>query len=186
MRYFFARLRGMLFTVACRLRRPNITVGPGLCIFRKLRVRGSGRIVIGNNCRFDWIDGDRRQYNCIDTRDRNSQVTIGNDCNFYSVRITARFSITIGNHAHVEESAIVDTDFHSLDRSRENPPSNETAEKCRIEIGNHVAIAARSIVAKGVRIGDNVIIGPGSIVKRSIPSGKLAFGNPAAVFDDEV
>lgn len=36
----------------------------------------------------------------------------------------------------------------------------------------------------GVTIGNNVVIGAGSIVTRDIPSDKVAFGNPCRVYRD--
>ncbi|WP_279355020.1 hypothetical protein [Enterocloster bolteae] len=38
-----------------------------------------------------------------------------------------------------------------------------------------------AIINPGVSIGDNVIIGSGSIVTKDIPSNSLAVGNPARV-----
>lgn len=37
------------------------------------------------------------------------------------------------------------------------------------------------MVLPGVTIGDNVVIGAGSIVNRAIPSGVVAVGNPCRV-----
>ena len=50
-------------------------------------------------------------------------------------------------------------------------------------------IGGRSIILYDVTIGDNVIIGAGSIVTRDIPSGSVAVGCPAKVvgrFEDSV
>ncbi len=48
-------------------------------------------------------------------------------------------------------------------------------------IGDNVYIAANASVIGGVTIGDNVIIGAGSVVCKSIPSNSVAVGNPARV-----
>ncbi len=53
----------------------------------------------------------------------------------------------------------------------------EFAEEIRI--GNNVWIACNATVIGGVTIGDNVVIGAGSVVTKDIPSGYLAYGNPA-------
>ena len=37
------------------------------------------------------------------------------------------------------------------------------------------------MIVPGVTIGDNVVIGAGSVVTKDIPSGVLAFGNPCRV-----
>ena len=43
---------------------------------------------------------------------------------------------------------------------------------------------ARSIVLPNVTIGDNVVIGIGSIVNKDIPSGSLAAGSPCKVIKE--
>ena len=50
-----------------------------------------------------------------------------------------------------------------------------------VSIGNNVWLTMNIIVLPGVSIGDNTIIGAGSIVTRSIPSNVIAAGNPAKV-----
>lgn len=51
----------------------------------------------------------------------------------------------------------------------------------RIEIGNNCFIGDSTIVLPNVRIGDNVIIGAGSVVTKNIPKNTIAAGNPAKV-----
>lgn len=47
-----------------------------------------------------------------------------------------------------------------------------------IHIGHNVWLACNVTVLGGVRIGDNVVIGAGSVVTKDIPDGYLAYGNP--------
>lgn len=47
-----------------------------------------------------------------------------------------------------------------------------------IHIGDDVWIACNAVVIGGVTIGDDVVIGAGSVVTKDIPSGYLAYGNP--------
>jgi acetyltransferase-like isoleucine patch superfamily enzyme len=47
-------------------------------------------------------------------------------------------------------------------------------------IGKRVVIGVNSTVLPFVRIGDDAMIGAGSVVTRDVPAGYLAFGNPAA------
>ena len=49
------------------------------------------------------------------------------------------------------------------------------------EIGNNVTIMPNSVVAGGITIGDNVIIGAGSIVLKSVPDNCVVIGNPARI-----
>ena len=46
------------------------------------------------------------------------------------------------------------------------------------------AIGANSTILCGTTIGKNVLIGAGSVVTKSIPSNKIAYGNPAQIKKD--
>lgn len=50
-----------------------------------------------------------------------------------------------------------------------------------IHIGNNVWIGAHSVILPGVTIGDNTVIGAGSIVTRDIPANVVAVGNPCRI-----
>jgi len=50
-----------------------------------------------------------------------------------------------------------------------------------VKIGNNVLIGNGTIILKGVNIGNDVVIGAGSVVTKDIPSNSLAVGNPAKV-----
>ena len=50
-----------------------------------------------------------------------------------------------------------------------------------IKIGNNVWICGNVTVLPGVSIGDNSIIGAGSVVSKDIPSNVLALGIPCRV-----
>ncbi len=50
-----------------------------------------------------------------------------------------------------------------------------------ITIGNNVWIGAQVCVLPGVTIGDNCVIGAGSVVTKDIPTNSLAVGNPCKV-----
>jgi maltose O-acetyltransferase len=51
----------------------------------------------------------------------------------------------------------------------------------KVTLGNRVFIGANSIVLPGVSIGDEAIVGAGSVVSRDIPARSIAAGNPAKV-----
>jgi len=51
----------------------------------------------------------------------------------------------------------------------------------RISIGNRCFLGDSVIVLAGVKIGDDCIIGAGSLVNKDIPTGSVAAGNPARV-----
>ena len=50
-----------------------------------------------------------------------------------------------------------------------------------VTIGNNVWLGANVTVLAGVSIGDNAVIGAGSVVTRSIPANVVAVGVPCRV-----
>jgi maltose O-acetyltransferase len=50
-----------------------------------------------------------------------------------------------------------------------------------ISIGRNVWIGGGAIILPGVTVGDDAVIGAGSVVTRDVPAGATAFGNPARV-----
>ena len=59
------------------------------------------------------------------------------------------------------------------------PTIAENAEPIRI--GNNVWIGCNVTIIGGVTVGNDVVIGAGSVVTRDIPAGVIAFGNPCRV-----
>lgn len=53
-------------------------------------------------------------------------------------------------------------------------------------IGSDCVIGIRSIVMPGITIGDQSVIGGGSVVTKNIPSNCIAVGNPAKVIKEGV
>ena len=51
----------------------------------------------------------------------------------------------------------------------------------KIHIGDSVWIGGNSVINPGIKIGNNTVIGSGSVVTKDIPSGVVAAGNPCKV-----
>ncbi|MOA70338.1 Maltose O-acetyltransferase [compost metagenome] len=48
-----------------------------------------------------------------------------------------------------------------------------------MKIGNNVWIGGGAIILPGVTVGDNAVIGAGSVVTRDVPARATVVGNPA-------
>lgn len=85
----------------------------------------------------------------------------------------AKQSIRIGADSMIGFGArVFDADLHPLDR--------ETPERIEpVEIGCRVWIGSDVTVTRGVRIGDDVVVGARSVVTRDLPPRVLALGAPA-------
>lgn len=53
-------------------------------------------------------------------------------------------------------------------------------------IGDNCFIGTRTIILPGVHIGNNVVIGSGSVVTKDIPPNCIAAGNPAKIIRSNV
>lgn len=51
----------------------------------------------------------------------------------------------------------------------------------KVKIGNYVYIGTNALIMPGVTIGDNSLIGAGSVVTKSVPPRMVVAGNPAKV-----
>lgn len=106
------------------------------------------------------------------------RIDMGNYCLICpAVRISSGCSITVGDSCMFANGAFVtDADWHGIyDRSL------SVGKAQPVTLGNNVWIGDSAIVCKGVTIGDNSIIGAGSVVLRDIPANVIAAGNPAVV-----
>lgn len=55
-----------------------------------------------------------------------------------------------------------------------------------VKIGNEVWLPSRCQVLSGVEIGDNVVVGMGSLVNKSLPDGCMAAGVPVKVIKENI
>lgn len=86
--------------------------------------------------------------------------------------------VTFGDNVFIAPHCGFYTAGHPIDAERRN----KGLEYARpIKVGNNVWIGAHVCVAPGVTIGDNVVIGAGSVVIKDIPSDVVAAGNPCKV-----
>lgn len=89
--------------------------------------------------------------------------------------------VKFGDNVFIAPNCGFYTAGHPLDAKRRN----EGLEYAKpIEVGNNVWIGGNVVVLPGVKIGDNVVIGAGSIVTKNIPSNVVAVGNPCKVIKE--
>jgi acetyltransferase-like isoleucine patch superfamily enzyme len=115
------------------------------------------------------------------TLNKEAKLIIGNGVRMSGTTICAAKFVKIGDRCVVGADVIIaDTDFHSLNaelRSSKDDSLNAKFEP--INIGNDVFIGGRSIILKGVKLGDKVIVGAGSVVTKSFGDNSIIGGNPA-------
>ena len=86
--------------------------------------------------------------------------------------------VIIGDNVFIAPNCSFYTAGHPIDAKTRNK-GLEYAKP--IKIGNNVWIGGNTVILPGVEIGDNTVIGAGSIVTKNIPRNCVAFGNPCKV-----
>lgn len=112
----------------------------------------------------------------------NAILEIGENTGCNSTTICCFQHIKIGSYVKIGAgSLIMDTNYHSLDwRERRIESEMETNKKTSpVIIGDDVFIGARTIINKGVTIGERSIVAAGSVVVKDIPADEIWGGNPA-------
>lgn len=84
--------------------------------------------------------------------------------------------ITFGEHVYIAPNCCFATAGHPLDAGQRAAGLEFARE---IRVGNNVWFGAGVTVLPGVTIGDNTVIGAGSIVNKDIPANVVAAGNRA-------
>lgn len=111
--------------------------------------------------------------------DYGYNIKIGD--NFYSnhnLIILDAGEVTFGDNVLVGPNCAFYTPKHPLEAGLRNKGLECSMS---IFIGNNVWICGNVTVLAGVSIGDNSVIGAGSLVNRDIPSNVLAAGNPCRI-----
>lgn len=86
--------------------------------------------------------------------------------------------ITIGDECLIASGVQLITASHPVDPG----PRREAWEQALpVTIGDGVWLGAGAIVCPGASIGENTVVGAGSVVTKDLPAGVVAYGNPARV-----
>lgn len=111
-------------------------------------------------------------------------IYIGNDTevNMNCVFLDCN-KITIGHHCLIAPNVQIYTAFHPLKAKERFAGSSNWAvtRSAPVKIGNYCWIGGGAIILPGVEIGDNSVIGAGSVVTKNIPENSVAAGNPCKV-----
>lgn len=110
------------------------------------------------------------------------KISIGNNCGISGSTIYSMEEIRIGNNVLIGANCkIIDNDFHSTDYRKRNPQLPKDIKKNKIVIGSGCFIGANVIILKGTELGNNCIIGAGSVVCGKFPDNTTIAGNPAKI-----
>jgi acetyltransferase-like isoleucine patch superfamily enzyme len=167
---------------AAEARMAGVTLGPQARFEGRARILVmDGTIAIGEGTRMISRDFGYHTFMLgpckLFTDAPGASISIGNNCMICGSTIHAKSEISIGNDTLIGTGVIVDQHGHSiaaLDRVR-----GVVDDPKPIRIGNRCWIGHNNIVLKGVTIGDDVVVGAGSVVTRDLPAGTFCAGQPA-------
>ena len=116
------------------------------------------------------------------TRIPGAEIVIGDRVGISGATIYARTKITIGDDTNIGGNVkILDNDFHPIDPQARLADDKERIGAAPIEIGKNCFIGCNVLILKGSRIGDNCVVGAGSVVSGRFEDNCVIAGNPAKV-----
>ncbi len=175
--HFFLGRRNRLVALMMSIKIGREATFDGKCYFQRFP---KTTIQIGDNCRFlsrtnSNLIGINRPCS-ISTMNSNyhAKIEIGNCCGLSGTVIGAFRFIKLGNSVRCGANTLItDADWH-LDDLRSGEPKP-------VIIEDNVWLGEGVKVLKGVTIGENSVIGAGSVVTKDIPANVIAAGNPCRV-----
>ena len=87
----------------------------------------------------------------------------------------------IGSNSMFGSSCFISDENHGMDPADSKRYECQPLQLSTVIIGENCWIGEKAIILPGVTIGDNAVIGAGSVVTRDIPANTIAVGNPARV-----
>lgn len=105
----------------------------------------------------------------------------------FNLTIQDDAEVTIGDNCNFGPNVTIVTPIHPMLPDERREMMNADGEKKRfcyakpVHIGNDCWFGASVTVCPGVTIGDNCVIGAGSVVTRDVPSNSFAAGVPCKV-----
>lgn len=109
---------------------------------------------------------------------RNRGVKIGENVDLVNAQIDYCFGhlITIGNNVTITNSTILSHDAST------KKVLGYSKIGC-VDIGDDVFIGFGCVVLPGVKIGNKVIVGAGTVVSKDVPDNVVIVGNPYRIID---
>ncbi len=86
--------------------------------------------------------------------------------------------VKIGDNVMLAPNVSIFTAGHPIDAEKRNQGWEYAIP---VSIGNNVWIGGNTVINPGVNIGENTVIGSGSVLTKDIPSNVIAAGNPCKV-----
>ncbi len=138
----------------------------------ELEIGRKGEVRFG---RFVWI-GDGSKIRCHEgVVEIGPKTVIGQECT-----ISAYQRVRIGEQCVIADRAMfIDFDHGVVEVER--PIRVQGIYKRDVEVGSNVWIGYGACILRGVRVGDNAIVGTSAVVTKDVPANAVVAGAPARI-----
>jgi acetyltransferase-like isoleucine patch superfamily enzyme len=143
------------------------------------RIINNGSIELGDSVSVNSFPGGEPYRVCLYAYFPTSRIRIGHRCNLNGTVIYCRKSVTVGDYCMFGPGVVIlDNNSHNTSIDPQERRTGEIKE-APVVLHDNVWVGMRSIIMKGVTIGDNSIITPNSVVVRDVEPNSVYGGNPA-------
>jgi acetyltransferase-like isoleucine patch superfamily enzyme len=109
-----------------------------------------------------------------------ARLTLGDRVGLSNSTIVCMKSVAIDDDVFLGGgSRIYDTDFHSVRADERGRPGNPGTRTRPIVIRARAFVGGHSTILKGVTVGEEAVVGAGSVVRGDVPDRQIWAGNPA-------
>lgn len=155
-------------------------LGHNSIIRKPLFIANAKGIAIGAGC----FVRDGARFEVIDRKgEAPGRLVLGNNVDIeQNVHIIACGEVIIGNDVCITAGVSIVDANHPVGRPGDgNRASSIDGGQAFVHIGNRAFIGIGTVILPNLSIGENSIIGAGSVVTTSIPANCVAVGSPARV-----
>lgn len=164
------------------LHKRNVVYGKNLVINGEILLSDKLNLELGDNVKINSgsINPVGHEISTYFYTVGDARIVIGNNVGISNTTFVARTGIHIEDDVLIGGGCMIfDTDFHPLSYQSRISNDQSKIQSEPVHICKGAFIGARSLIMKGVTVGEYSVIGAGSVVTKSVPDNEVWAGNPA-------